>query len=211
MFGRKRRAAASARASAAVVAAQLDDFIESARTFGGATVAELGGDTAGFVLADGERCFGIFVGTFLIEPRSGGGSWQGRSQGVSVPVAFGLRYRIGASKGQYVKHPDVPTPIDEGNAIVTDRRVMFAGNHQTREWVWAKCIAIDHHTDAPWTGIAVSNREKISGLLYDDTHAPDVRFRLDLAHAVATGSVATLIAQLEQERATLAPRTTGRL
>ena len=208
MFGSKKRAEARAAERQRVaaqqqveLAAKLDELIDLARTFPGATAADLDGDTGRFMLTSGERIYGMFQGASLIEPRSGGGEWKGRSQGISVPLAYGIRYRIGASKGHYVKNPDVPTAIDTGDVMVTNQRVVFAGSKQTREWSWSKCVSIDHRSDAPWTAIGVSNRQKISGVLYDDAHATDVRFRIDFAHAVYANSVDTFIAHLEHERA----------
>jgi hypothetical protein len=140
-------------------------------------------------------------GAILIEPRSAGGHWEGRSQGVSVriPGTRSARYRVGANKGHYVKAPEKPTIIDTGTATVTDKRVAFAGPKQSREWLWAKCLGMSHEDGAAWTSINVSNRQKASGLGYDDEHAEDVRFRLDLALAVATGATDRLVSELEAD------------
>ncbi|HEY1738034.1 MAG TPA: hypothetical protein VGI86_04955, partial [Acidimicrobiia bacterium] len=59
--------------------------------------------------------------------------------------------------------------------------------------------------DAPWTIIAVSNRQKASGIGYDRDHADLCRFRLDLAYAVATNTADRLVADLEQELAAVEP------
>ena len=141
----------------------------------------------------------------LVEPRSAGGHWEGHSQGVSVPLGHGFRYRVGASKGHYVKEGEKPTVIDTGTAIVTDKRAFFTGAKQTREWRWDKCLGITHAADAPWTIIAVSNRQKASGIGYDRDHADLCRFRLDLAYAVATNTADRLAAELQQELAAIEP------
>jgi len=150
-----------------------------------------------------ERVFIIAPNVELIEPRSAGGHWQGRTQGVSVhvPGSRSMRYRVGASKGHYVREADKPTAIDTGTAVVTDRRVVFTGPKQTREWHWDKVIAVEHEPDSPWTAIPVENRTKVSGIAYSAAEAPEIRFRLDLAHALATGATDGLVGELEADRA----------
>jgi hypothetical protein len=180
---------------------RLGGLIQVAREFRGFTAAEI--DRVPIALKAGERIYAIVTGAALIEPRSAGGHWQGGSRGVSVrvPGTKSMRYRIGATKGQYARAQEKPTVIDEGTAVITDKRVAFAGAKQAREWAWAKCLGVQHQPDAPWTAISVSNRQKTSGILYGDDASGDVRFRLDLAYAVATGEADDLAAELEAERA----------
>ena len=49
----------------------------------------------------------------------------------------------------------------------------------------------------------MSNRQKTSGVLYDDANADRVRFLLDLAAARSAGTTETLLAQIEGELAAL--------
>jgi len=83
------------------------------------------------------------------------------------------------------------------------------GATSTREWQWSKLVGITHATDAPWTAISVSNRQKTSGVLYDTAHEDELRFRLDLAIATATGTRAELVAQIEGELAVLNTQTSA--
>ena len=96
-----------------------------------------------------------------------------------------------------------PTPIDRGTFVISTQRAVFIGAKQTREWLWSKLIGFTHSADAAWTAIAVSNRQKTSGVLYDDANADRVRFLLDLAAARAAGTTDTLLAQIEGELAAL--------
>jgi hypothetical protein len=57
------------------------------------------------------------------------------------------------------------------------------GGKYTREWQFDKLLGVMHFTDAPWTAIQVSNREKTSGIAYEGV--PPALFRLRLAVAVA--------------------------
>ena len=180
---------------------RLAELVESARDFRGLTAAEI--DRTPIALKPGEHVYLIGQGARLIEPRSTGGHWQSGSRGVSVriPGTKSARYRFGATKGSYVRGEDKPTPIDEGTVVITDRRVAFAGAKQTREWLWSKCVGMQHQPDAAWTAIAVSNRQKTSGILYGDELADTVQFRLDLAFAVATGEADDFVADLERQLA----------
>ncbi len=200
----REEAAKNAAKEAADHADMLRAMAEAARTFRGFDPANIDRNTLATLKA-GEHLYAELGGAILIEPRSAGGHWEGRSQGVSIPLGHGFRYRVGASKGHYVKEADKPTVIDTGTAIVTDKRAFFTGAKQTREWRWDKCLGITHAADAPWTVIAVSNRQKASGIGYDREHADLCRFRIDLAYAVATGTADRLATELDEELAALAP------
>jgi hypothetical protein len=188
------------------VDAHLAQLIGEARTFRGD-----GGTDCPVTLHAGERAYYIARDAQLIEPRSAGGHWEGRYQGVSfhVPGTRSMRYRIGGSKGRYVRAPDQPTAIDTGTAVVTDGRVVFIGPRQTREWDWTKVIAVEHEPDKAWTAINVENRQKVSGIAYTVAEAPEIRFRMDLAQAVAAGTVDQLVAELEADRAAHAQQRPG--
>jgi len=180
---------------------RLSHLLETARQFRGFSADEI--ERVPIALKGGERIYAIVNGAGLIEPRSTGGHWQGGSRGVSVriPGTKSMRYRVGATKGQYVRAEEKPVVIDEGTVVITDKRVVFAGTKQAREWAWGKCLGVQHQSDQPWTAIAVSNRQKTSGILYGNEAAEMVRFRLDLAYAVATGEADDLVGELEAERA----------
>jgi hypothetical protein len=162
-----------------------------------------GVDAPGFEERKGERTFAILNGVALIEPRRQPGTVQGRSSGYSFRIAKGVNYRIGASKGTFVPGADVPTPIDQGTAFVTNQRVVFRGDKATREWAWSKLISLDHDDDLPWTSLPVSNRQKTSGLYYDEPNASLVRYRLQQGLAHYQGKVGALTAELKSQLAEL--------
>jgi hypothetical protein len=179
----------------------LAALVEQARTFRGLTSTELT-ERPLVALKAGERVYMILDGVTLIEPRSSGGHWVGGYQGVSVriPGTRSARYRIGGSRGHYVRDEEKPTVLDVGGVVITDKRVAFAGSKQAREWIWSKVIGMRHEDIGAWTAIAVSNRQKTSGIGYDDAHLEVVRFRLDLAFAVANGTSEELVDELEADR-----------
>ncbi len=189
-------------------ASKLDElrlFLDTALTFQGVRPED--GAPVPIALKKVERMLVSMTGALLIEPRRQAGHWQGASQGVSVhiPGTKSMRYRVAASRGTFVQGAEVPSPIDEGEFTVTNLRAVFVGAKQTREWSWAKLISVQHQADAPWTAIAVSNRQKTSGIAYDAGHADLIRFWLDLAVARATDTADELIATIRAEIAALNP------
>jgi hypothetical protein len=138
---------------------------------------------SGIIGKPGERAYLVLNGAGLIEPRRLPGHWVGHSQGVSIPIYKGIRYRVGATRGTYEQGEEVPTPIDTGIALISDQRVVFAGPKQTREWSYQKLIGFHHDPKLPWTALQVSNRQKVSGILYTEETELTVRFRLELAIA----------------------------
>ena len=167
--------------------------LETARTFSGVTGRDVP-DEVGITLKKGERVFCVVTETVLVEPRKGPGSWKGRSQGVSMPIpGTSLRYRIGASRGEFQAGEEKPAPIDEGTFVVTSQRAVFSGQKYSREWVWSKLLGVTHY-DPGWTALAVSNRQKVSGIAVDSANRDAVDFWLDLAVAHANDTVDEVIA-----------------
>jgi hypothetical protein len=205
VFERKRKAAEKAAREAAERSARvalLEQLLAQARTFDGVAGDEAA-EASPVPLKRDERLLLNVQGAALIEPRKTAGRWEGRSQGVSVPVPGlrGVRYRVGANRGTYVQGEEVPTPVDVGTFTITSTRAVFVGPEQTREWAWSKLLGVIHAVDAPWTAIAVSNRQKVSGVLYDNENADIVRFNIDLAVAIATGERDSLVKELEEDLA----------
>jgi hypothetical protein len=197
----KAHLAAEAAAAAAARRAQLTAYLETARNFDGHDA----GSFPPVALKAGERGYFSVTGVALIEARRAAGHWEGHSQGVSIPVPglHSVRYRVGATKGRFVPGPELPTAVDHGTFALTSRRAVFVGSAQTREWAWDKLIAVQHSEAQPWTDIAVSNRQKTSGILYDAAHAELVRFWIDFAVAKAMDGTDGLASELEQELAAL--------
>lgn len=178
----------------------LREMLEVAREFQGYTAADFPG-TLPLQLKTGERPFFVVHGAALIEPRRGAGHWEGRSSGLSVrvPGTKSVRYRVGATKGTYASGEERPTAIDTGTTTITNQRAVFQGTKQVREWPWSKLIGLQHDAEQPWTSLPVSNRQKVSGFLYDDENAERIRFVLDLVVARFSGTDKELVAQIQEE------------
>jgi len=176
---------------------QLSALAEEVRSFDGLD----GAADSPVVLKKGERMFLVASGAHLIEPRRGPGHYSGGYQGVSFKVMKGVRYHVGGTRGTFVQGEERPSPIDEGTVTITDQRVVFQGMKQAREWSFAKLLGVQHDPHLPWTAIQVSNRQKVSGFLYDEANAPMVRFRLSLALTHFRGDVKDLQAEVDRQLA----------
>jgi hypothetical protein len=134
----------------------------------------------------------------LFEPLSAGGRWEGRSAGFSVPIPDlpHTRFRVGKTRGHYVRSPETPTVIDKGDVTITDRRVVFQGRKQVREWAWNKLLGLTHDDKRCATAILVTNREKVSGITYEGVEPAHVHLALEVAAAIADGHEADAVSEL---------------
>ena len=62
----------------------------------------------------------------LLEEKVVSRRYEGGSHGVSIRIAKGVSYRVGAQRGRLVSDRDV-VPVSPGDFIVTSRRVIFRG------------------------------------------------------------------------------------
>ncbi|WP_228817531.1 hypothetical protein [Nocardia transvalensis] len=141
----------------------LDEMVCAAT----AAIWNQGGSAYGLLLKAKESALWA-IDAMLIEPRRQRGYYVGRSSGVSVRVMKGLWYRAGSSRGQYIPGPELQTPIDQGQVIVTTARVVFKGRKTTREWRYDKLLGTDTDPADNAVLLHVANRQKVSGLLLGD-------------------------------------------
>ena len=87
--------------------------------------------------------------------------------------------------------------VDTGAAVVTDRRVAFAGRAGRREWTHGDLLGLGHHTDLPVTLLHPGDGRRPDGLRVPVTGAANFRFYLTLAYATATGTRDALGTQLD--------------
>ena len=83
---------------------------------------------------------------------------------------------------------------ESGHALVTDSRIMFVGSSTSREWRFDQILS-RLHLPGGVTIFAMANGT-MSGLGYGDGPAPEVVFRIDLAAALALGTLDRYEAEL---------------
>lgn len=120
--------------------------------------------SGGLALKAGEDVYFESQPVGLIEYRSSGSTYSGMNQSVSVPIVKGVRYSVGSSQGSITRNPEQLTQIDTGKAIFTNKRIIFVGPNNTREWDLSKLVDMTAGPNGQTISISVSNRQKTSGL-----------------------------------------------
>ena len=96
-------------------------------------------------------------------------TYVGGSSGVSIPVGGGIRFRVGAMKGQVIPGEELQMDKDKGVVMLTTERLIFTGPTKTQEWNFDKLLQLSTNDDESDYFISVSNRQKTSGVRFDPT------------------------------------------
>ena len=120
-------------------------------------------------------------------------TFSGGSQGVSIPIVAGIRYRVGSFKGQTIPGVEMQMDKDQGMVKLTNQRLIFAGPIATSEWVFSKLLSSFSNPDRTDFIFGVSNRKKSSGIKFspDDGYAFAHLFALAL-YSYENGIPATI-------------------
>lgn len=92
--------------------------------------------------------------------------FRGGSQGISVPIGGGARYRVGSMRGHMVTIGTHWTAADSGILTVTDKRIVYHGGRKTLEFLFAKLATLNVYTDA--IDLGVTNRQSTSSFRVSD-------------------------------------------
>ena len=93
-------------------------------------------------------------------------TYSGGSQGFSIPLVAGIRYRVGSFKGTMTPGVEMQMDKDQGMVKLTNQRLIFAGPIATTEWAFAKILSTFSNPERTDFIIGVSNRQKSSGLRF---------------------------------------------
>ena len=93
-------------------------------------------------------------------------TFNGGSQGVSIPIVAGIRYKVGSFKGRMTPGVEMQMDKDQGMVKLTNQRLIFAGPIATTEWAFAKLLSTFSNPDRTDFIFGVSNRQKSSGLRF---------------------------------------------
>ena len=134
------------------------------------------------------------------------GHYVGSSQGFSVPLFGGIRYRVGAQRGTLIPGEEVQVAKENGQVLLTTERVLFNGQMNTKEWAFAKWNGASTNYDESDYIFHVSNRQKTSGIAFGPNRGRE--FNRFLAQAincaeegidVALKSIRTQIKELAED------------
>lgn len=111
-------------------------------------------DVQGMILKSDEICCALSNNAQHIVTRSKT-HYVGRSQGVSIRIAKGVRYHVGGYKGRPVTE-QYETVSDSGSVYVTNKRFIFSGTKEVTTVPAAKIA--DVHLDGARVVVIVENR-----------------------------------------------------
>jgi hypothetical protein len=176
--------------------AELSEFIKLAGMRGiGSEYLE----NTSVILRRSEAVVGIYPNVALVQPRVGPSHTVTNYASFSYQLSKKTRVRSGQYRSTHTPGTEAATPIDSGFAVITDQRVIFNGSVRTNEWDYRKVSGLINSSDEPWTSIAVSNRQKVSGIRYDWQRADDFRFHLAWGFALFRGSTVALQESLRSQ------------
>lgn len=158
-----------------------------------------GTDDYGFMLTAGEFPVCFLQGAAYLENVRTPARHSGGYGGVSFPIFGRVRVNTGRLGGTTIPGKEQTTMTDEGNALVTNTRVMFVGPRRSHEWRFDKMINMTHVAEG-YTVFAMKGRSKPSGIGYGVDAATDVQFRLELGSAMALGTLPRYESELVAEK-----------
>jgi hypothetical protein len=120
-------------------------------------------------------------------------TFSGGSQGISIPIVAGIRYKVGSFKGRMTPGVEMQMDKDQGMVKLTNQRLIFAGPIATTEWAFAKLLSSFSNPERTDFIFGVSNRQKSSGLRFspEDGYAFSHLFALAL-YSYENGIPATI-------------------
>lgn len=199
---RKKIALEAAKPSAEKFRVQIQEIIEKIDFFTNHenqfNVAEQGG----VVAKKDEHIIAVVSDVGLIESRRGPTEFKGGSSGVSFRLTDRVSVRKSGMRGTATPGEETPTVIDQGKFIVSDKRAIFVGSKQSREFDWDNILSYDLQRVGKKNAIIylpVSNRQKVSGVSSDLASTELVLQRIAFGVAVATGRKAEFLEMLKKE------------
>ena len=163
-------------------------------------------DSSEFIADEGEEVLMVVRTTPLIESRKGPTRYSGQSSGVSVRVSKRVTVRQGRHSGSASAGAEVPTSIDIGTLVITDKRGVFVGPNRTREFHWKKLVSVrlEPMLDGVAIYMPVTNRERTSGIWIDSfPKAREIEQRIQYGVALSTGREQDFLKSLDEELAAL--------
>lgn len=152
----------------------------------------------GFILKKEEFPVAYLTDIGYIEIIKAPNRYSGGYGGVSFPIFGNIRLNTGRIGGSAIEGAENKKLTDEGNALVTNRRVMFAGGKRSHEWRFDKMLSISHL--AGGISIFAMNTGKPSGIGYGEPNEREIQFRIEIAAAMAMDTLDRFRNQLQAEK-----------
>jgi hypothetical protein len=95
--------------------------------------------------------------------------------------------------------PEAVHVADEGHAMVTNQRILFAGSSRSHEWEFTQLINMTH-VPLGYTVFSTKGRSTPAGIGYGEGPALDVQFRLEIASAMARNTLPQYLEKLTQQK-----------
>jgi hypothetical protein len=153
----------------------------------------------GFMITKDEFPIAHLEGVAYLEIVTSPTRYSGGYGGVSFPIFGRVRLNTGRTGGKIIPGNESISPTDQGNALVTNERIMFTGEKRTHEWKFDKLISMTH-TPQGYTVFAPAGRGKPAGLGYGVSVSSEVQFRLELAAAFALDTLERFEQELTVEQ-----------
>lgn len=154
----------------------------------------------GFMLNSDEIPVAYLPKSLYLEVVRAPSSYSGGYGGVSFPLFGGIRLNTGRTGGKITPGQESIDTTDEGPAMVTTERIMFAGSLRSAEWKFSKMLSVTH-SPAGYSVFAMSGNRKPAGIAFGPDVATEVQFRIELGAAIARNRLPQYLAELQAEKA----------
>ena len=197
-FQAKRAAKKALKAHSALHALWQEDVVTLDKLIAVFTAASNGEDAVPNTLMQkpGERTIWSATGVFHETGRTPS-SYVGGSGGVSIPVGGGVRFRVGAMRGQVIPGEELQMDKDQGVVMLTTERLIFTGPIKTQQWDFDKLLMASTTPDQSDYFLSVSNRQKTSGVRFDPATGREFNRFLGSATAVNEHGIEAVLKELK--------------
>jgi len=197
-FKAKRAAKKALALHNAAQAAWAEDWATLEKIITAITAASKGEDSVPNTLmqAKGEHTLWSGTGIFHETGRTPS-QYVGGSTGVSVPIAGGIRFKVGAMRGTIVPGAEMQMDKDQGVVMLTNERLVFVGPIKSQEWKFDKLLMLSTTNDESDYFISVSNRKTTSGVRFDVRTGREFNRFLGAATAVNEHGYEKVLAELD--------------
>ncbi|MFM1951662.1 MAG: hypothetical protein RJA33_456 [Actinomycetota bacterium] len=124
--------------------------------------------------------------------------YAGGSTGVSIPIAGGIRFRVGAMQGQAIPGIELQMDKDQGIVMLTTKRVIFTGPLKSIQWDFDNILMISTTPDESDYFISVSNRQETSGIRFQTITGHEFNRFLGSAFAAHESGIEEVLKELER-------------